>query len=49
MFAEVVAQHHVPRIHAYDQEDMGIFSIDPVEIIGGSLPRRQQRLGPIQE
>ena len=24
--------------------EVGIFSFDPVEIIGGSLPRRQRRL-----
>ena len=44
MFAEVGAQHHVPHFHAYYQDEVGIFSADPVEIIAGSLPRRQQRL-----
>jgi hypothetical protein len=44
MFAEVGAQHHIPHFHAYYQEEVGIFSIDPVEIIAGSLPRRQKRL-----
>ena len=44
MFAEVGAQHHVPHFHAYYQEQVGIFSVDPVEMIGGSLPRRQVRL-----
>ena len=44
MFAEVGVQHHLPHFHAYYQEDVGIFSIDPVEMIGGSLPRRQRRL-----
>jgi len=44
MFAEIGAQHHVPHFHAYYQDAVGIFSVDPVEIIAGSLPRRQQRL-----
>jgi muramidase (phage lysozyme) len=44
MFAEVGTQHHVPHFHAYYQEDVAIFSIEPVEIIAGSLPKRQQRL-----
>jgi hypothetical protein len=44
MFAEVGAEHHVPHFHAYYQEEVGIYSIDPVEMIAGSLPRRQKRL-----
>jgi hypothetical protein len=44
MFAEVGAQHHTPHFHAYYQEEVGIFSIDPVELIAGSLPKRQRRL-----
>ena len=44
MFMEVGAQHHIPHFHAYYQEEVGIFSIDPVELIAGSLPKRQNRL-----
>ena len=44
MFAEVGAQHHIQHFHAYYHDEVGIFSIDPVQIIAGSLPRRQQRL-----
>ncbi len=44
MFAEAETPHHLPHFHAYYQEDVGIYSIDPLELIGGSLPRRQQRL-----
>jgi uncharacterized protein DUF4160 len=40
MFAEMGAQHHVPHFHAYDREEAGIFSVDPVEMIAGSFPRR---------
>jgi Domain of unknown function (DUF4160) len=44
MFSEVGAPHHVPHFHAYYQEEVGIFSILPVEMIAGSLPKRQSRL-----
>jgi hypothetical protein len=44
MFAEAGVPHHVPHFHAYYQEDVGVFSIDPVEMIAGTLPRRQRRL-----
>jgi hypothetical protein len=44
MFAEPAAPHHRPHFHAYYQDDVGIFAIDAIELIGGHLPRRQQRL-----
>ena len=44
MFAEAGSPHHVAHFHAYYQEEIGIFSVDPVELIAGSLPRRQIRL-----
>ncbi len=44
MFAELGGPHHVPHFHAYYQDDVGIFSLDPVEMIAGNLPRRQRRL-----
>ena len=44
MFSEVGAQHHVPHFHAYYQEEVGIYSIEPAELIAGSLPKRQRRL-----
>jgi hypothetical protein len=40
----VGAAHHVPHFHAYYQEDVAVVGIDPIEILAGSLPRRQQRL-----
>lgn len=43
MFAEPMGKHNVPHFHAYYQDDMAIYSISPVEIIAGSLPRRQAR------
>ena len=44
MFVEIGAPHHRPHFHAYYQEQVGIFSIDPVELIAGELPARQRRL-----
>lgn len=44
MFSEIGAPHHRSHFHAYYQEDVVVVGIDPVEIISGSLPRRQQRL-----
>ena len=44
MFAEAGSPHHLAHFHAYYQDEVGIFSIDPVEIIAGSLPTRQRRL-----
>lgn len=44
MFAEAGGAHHTAHFHAYYQNEIGIFSIDPVEVMAGSLPRRQRRL-----
>lgn len=44
MFAEPDAPHHQPHFHAYYQQNVAIYSIDPVELLAGSLPKRQQRL-----
>ena len=44
MFAEPGAPHHRPHFHAYYQDDVGIFAVDPLALIGGSLPSRQRRL-----
>ena len=41
---ELETPHHVPHFHAYYQDQVGIYSIDPLELIAGALPRRQQRL-----
>jgi hypothetical protein len=37
MFAEPAAPHHRPHLHAYYHDDVGIFAIDTVELIGGDL------------
>jgi Domain of unknown function (DUF4160) len=44
MFAEPGSPHHAAHFHAYCQDEVGIFTIDPIELIAGSLPRRQRRL-----
>jgi hypothetical protein len=44
MFTEPAAPHHRPHFHAYYQDEAGIFAIDTIELIGGSLPQRQHRL-----
>jgi len=40
MFVEAGGSHHLPHQHAYYQEHVGIYAIDPIELIAGSLPRR---------
>jgi len=45
MFVEVGAPHHVAHFHAYYQGDVGTFSIDPIDLIAGSLPQREFRFG----
>jgi len=45
VFAEVGAQHHVPHFHAYYHDEVGIFSIDPVEIIRRFLVEAAATLG----
>jgi uncharacterized protein DUF4160 len=44
MYWEANAPHHSPHFHAYYQDDVAVLTIDPIELIAGSLPKRQQRL-----
>ena len=44
MYMEVGVPHHLPHFHAYYHDDVAIFSLDPVELIAGGVPRRQRRL-----
>ena len=44
MFAEAGGPHRLPHFHAYYQGSVAVFGIDPIERIGGFLPRRQARL-----
>ena len=43
MFMEAGAPHHQPHFHAFYQNEVGIFTINPVELIAGNLPLRQNR------
>jgi len=44
MYVEAGGPHHLPHFHAYYQDDVAVVGLDPVELIAGSLPRRQRRL-----
>lgn len=43
MYAEVGGPHHSPHFHAYYQDDVAVVGLNPVELVAGSLPRRQRR------
>ena len=44
MYMEAGVPHHLPHFHAYYQDDVAVIGLDPIELIAGSLPRRQLRL-----
>ncbi len=44
MYAEAAAPHHRPHFHAYYQNHVALYSTDTIDLINGSLPRKQQRL-----
>jgi len=44
MYLEAGEPHSLPHFHAYHQDDAAVFGIAPVELLAGSLPRRQLRL-----
>ena len=44
MFAEAGGPHHLAHFHVYYQEYEAVFGIEPIELLAGSVPRRQQRL-----
>jgi hypothetical protein len=44
MYMEAGAPHHRAHFHAYYMENEAVFGVDPIELIAGNLPRRQQRL-----
>lgn len=44
MYAELGAPHHEPHFHVYFQDHVAVLSITPIEVIAGSLPRKQTRL-----
>jgi hypothetical protein len=44
MYREANEPHHTPYFHAYYQNEVVDYGIDPIEVIAGLLPRRQERL-----
>ncbi len=44
MFVEAGGPHHTPHFHAYYQEYVAIYNIDKIELLAGTMPRRQERL-----
>ncbi len=44
IFAEPGSPHHRPHFHAYYQNQVGVFSIDVIDLIGGGLPLHERRL-----
>ncbi|MFU8847635.1 MAG: DUF4160 domain-containing protein [Opitutales bacterium] len=44
MYMEVGVPHNLPHFHAYYQGEQAVFSIDPVNMIEGSIPGKQRRL-----
>ena len=43
MYAEPDAPHHQPHFHAYYQQHTAVFNINTIELISGSVPRKQRR------
>ena len=43
MYLEAGGSHHLPHRHAYYQNEVAIYGLDPIELIAGTLPRRQRR------
>jgi len=41
---EPSGKHHKPHIHVYYQDDVALYSFDPIALISGSIPKRQQRM-----
>ena len=44
MYVETGGQHQRSHFHAYYGDDVAIYALSPIELIAGSLPRRQRRL-----
>lgn len=43
MYMEASSQHKSPHFHAYYQDEVAVFSMDEIDLIAGSIPKRQQR------
>ena len=43
MYVEAGGPHHAPHFHASYMDEVAVMAIDPIELLAGSLPRRQLR------
>ncbi len=43
MYMETGGPHHEPHFHANYVDDVAVIGLDPIELLAGSLPRRQLR------
>ncbi len=43
MYMEAGGPHHLPHVHAYYQDETAVIGLDPIELVAGTLPRRQRR------
>jgi hypothetical protein len=44
MYLEACVPHHLPHFHSYYQDEVAVFSLDPIDLMAGEIPRRQGRL-----
>ncbi len=44
LYMEVGGPHITPHFHAYYEGEVAIYRIDPIELLSGALPKRQQRM-----
>jgi len=44
MYLEAGEPHHLPHFHAYYQDEVAVFGLNPIELISGTLGKRQSRL-----
>ena len=44
MYTEAGEAHHLAHFHAYYQDSVAVFGINPIEVIAGELPNKQRRL-----
>jgi hypothetical protein len=44
MYVEAGGPHRRPHFHTYYGDEVAIYALSPIELMAGSLPRRQRRL-----
>jgi hypothetical protein len=43
MYMEAGEPRHLPHFHAYYQDETAVIGLEPIELVAGTLPRRQRR------